>query len=142
MPGGGVALDGSRWISTRAAFLPPVRVLGKLFRRLFLNGLVALHDAGRLAFFGSLVHLADSRARPARPASRSPANYWLSLRLPPRRLRRIRRLSRAMPMLLRTHDYHREGQLNRAKARRSRRLSASNSAHPSGGRAIADIDRR
>ena len=43
-------------------FLLPVPVLGKLFRRLFLTRLIALHDAGRLGFFGSLVHLADRRA--------------------------------------------------------------------------------
>ena len=51
-----------RWISSRPAFLLPVRVLGKLFRRLFLTRLVALHDAGRLAFFGGLAPLADRRA--------------------------------------------------------------------------------
>ncbi|TIY03699.1 MAG: transposase, partial [Mesorhizobium sp.] len=62
VPGGGIAPDGSRWISSRPAFLLPVRVLGKLFRRLFLTRLIALHDAGRLAFFGSLVHLAVRRA--------------------------------------------------------------------------------
>jgi hypothetical protein len=62
VPGGGIALDGERWISSRPAFLLPVRVLGKLFRRLFLTRLVALHDAGRLAFFGSLAPLADRRA--------------------------------------------------------------------------------
>jgi hypothetical protein len=62
VPGGGIAPDGSRWISSRPAFLLPVRVLGKLFRRLFLTQLVALHDAGRLAFFGSAAHLADRQA--------------------------------------------------------------------------------
>lgn len=62
VPGGGIAPDGSRWISSRPAFLLPVRALGKLFRRLFLTRLVALHDAGRLAFFGSMAHLADRRA--------------------------------------------------------------------------------
>jgi hypothetical protein len=62
VPGGGIALDGSRWISSRPAFLLPVRVLGKLFRRLFLTQLVALHHAGRLAFFGSAAHLADRQA--------------------------------------------------------------------------------
>ena len=62
VPGGGIAPDGSRWISSRPAFLLPVRVLGKLFRRLFLTRLIALHDAGRLAFFGTLAHLADRRA--------------------------------------------------------------------------------
>jgi hypothetical protein len=62
VPGGGIALDGSRWISSRPVFLLPVRVLGKLFRRLFLNRLIALHDAGRLSFFGSMAHLTDRRA--------------------------------------------------------------------------------
>lgn len=62
VPGGGIALDGTRWVSSRPAFLLPVRVLGKLFRRLFLARLIALHDAGRLAFFGSMVHLAERRA--------------------------------------------------------------------------------
>ena len=62
VPGGGISLDGERWISSRPAFLLPVRVLGKLFRRLFLTRLIALHDAGRLAFFGNLAPLADRRA--------------------------------------------------------------------------------
>jgi len=39
-----------------------VRVLGKLFRRLFLTRLMALYDTGRLGFHGSLAHLADRRA--------------------------------------------------------------------------------
>lgn len=62
VPGGGISSDGQRWISSRPAFLLPVRVLGKLFRRLFLTGLTALHAAGRLAFFGSMARLADRRA--------------------------------------------------------------------------------
>jgi len=62
VPGGGIALDGTRWISTRPAFLLPVRVLGKLFRRLFLTRLIQLYDAGKLAFFGSLASLTGRRA--------------------------------------------------------------------------------
>ena len=62
VPGGGIALDGSRWISSRPAFLLPVRVLGALFRRLFLSQLIQLHQASKLAFFGSLAALADRRA--------------------------------------------------------------------------------
>ena len=62
VPGGGLAPDGRRWIAARPAFLLPVRVLGKLFRRLFLTRLIALHGAGRLAFHGSLAGLAESRA--------------------------------------------------------------------------------
>jgi hypothetical protein len=59
VPGDGITLDGERWISSRPAFLLPVRVLGKLFRRLFLTRLIALHDAGSLAVFGNLALLAD-----------------------------------------------------------------------------------
>jgi hypothetical protein len=62
VPGGGISLDGERWISCRPGFFLPVRVLSRLFRRLFLEKLVAAHDAGRLRFFGKLRHLADSRA--------------------------------------------------------------------------------
>jgi Putative transposase/Transposase zinc-binding domain len=62
VPGGGIAPDGSRWISSRPAFLLPVRVLSRLFRRLFLTRLIALHNAGQLAFFGTMAHLADRRA--------------------------------------------------------------------------------
>ena len=62
VPGGGLSPDGSRWMASRPAFLLPVRVLGKLFRRLFLTRLTALHEAGQLAFYGSLAHLADRRA--------------------------------------------------------------------------------
>jgi len=62
VPGGGIALDGSRWISSRPAFLLPVRVLGKLFRRFFLTRLLTLHDAGRLGFFGTMAHLTERRA--------------------------------------------------------------------------------
>jgi hypothetical protein len=61
VPGGGLSVDGRRWISSRPAFLLPVRVLGMLFRRLFLTGLIALHAAGRLAFFGKHAGLADRR---------------------------------------------------------------------------------
>jgi len=62
VPGGGISLDDQRWISARAAFLLPVRVLGALFRRLFLTRLLALYDARQLGFFGSMAHLADRRA--------------------------------------------------------------------------------
>jgi hypothetical protein len=62
VPGGGISLDGRRWVSSRPAFLLPVRVLGKLFRRLFLTRLIALHDGSQLAFFGSIAHLADRHA--------------------------------------------------------------------------------
>jgi hypothetical protein len=61
VPGGGISLDGERWISCRPGFFLPVRVLSRLFRRLFLEKLAAAHVAGCLRFFGDLRHLADDR---------------------------------------------------------------------------------
>jgi hypothetical protein len=62
VPGGGLSSDGTRWTPCRPGFFLPVRVLSRLFRRLFLEGLSALHRAGKLAFFGDLEHLADPAA--------------------------------------------------------------------------------
>jgi hypothetical protein len=62
VPGGGIALDGQRWIACRPGFFLPVRVLSRLFRRLFLDKLAAAHSAGRLAFFGDHAALADPQA--------------------------------------------------------------------------------
>ena len=59
VPGGGMSLDGTRWIGCRPGFFLPVKVLSRLFRRLFLEGLARLHKAGKLAFFGDLSKLAD-----------------------------------------------------------------------------------
>src|SRR6187397_1533711 len=47
VPGGGIAPDGQRWVSCRPGFFLPVRVLSRLFRRLFLGRLLAAHKAGR-----------------------------------------------------------------------------------------------
>ena len=62
VPGGGLSPDGSRWIACRPGFFLPVRVLSRLFRRLFLDRLAAAHGAGRLAFHGELAALADPAA--------------------------------------------------------------------------------
>jgi hypothetical protein len=59
VPGGGLSSDGARWINCRSGFFLPVKVLSRLFRRLFLEGLVKLHRAGKLAFFGNLSELAN-----------------------------------------------------------------------------------
>jgi hypothetical protein len=59
VPGGGLSLDGERWISCRKGFFLPVRVLSRLFRRLFLERLKAAHAQGRLAFFGDHANHAD-----------------------------------------------------------------------------------
>src|ERR1700674_1883342 len=62
VPGGGIALDGQRWVSCRPGFFLPVRVLARLFRRLFLNMNAAAHQASRLNFFGHHAALADTQA--------------------------------------------------------------------------------
>ena len=62
VPGGGIALDGNRWIASRPGFFLPVRVLSRLFRRLFLEGLRAAFHAGDLQFFGDLLRLNQARA--------------------------------------------------------------------------------
>jgi hypothetical protein len=62
VPAGGISPDGKQWIGCRPNFFLPVRVLSRLFRRLFTERLVALHGAGELQFFGSLAHLASARA--------------------------------------------------------------------------------
>ena len=62
VPGGGLSVDGTRWTACRKGFCLPVRALSKLFRELMLDKLVAAHNAGKLNFFGSHVHLADTKA--------------------------------------------------------------------------------
>jgi hypothetical protein len=62
VPGGGIALDGERWVSCRPGFLLPVRVLSKLFRRLFLSKLADAHAAGHLQFFGDHDGLSERSA--------------------------------------------------------------------------------
>jgi hypothetical protein len=62
VPGGGISADGDRWVRCRPNFFLPVRVLSRLFRRLFLQGLEALHAAGELQFFNDLSELEDAVA--------------------------------------------------------------------------------
>jgi hypothetical protein len=59
VPGGGLSRDGGRWIACRSGFFLPVKVLSRLFRRLFIEGLIRLHKAGKLRFFGDLAKLID-----------------------------------------------------------------------------------
>jgi len=61
IPGGGLSPDRSRWIPCRTGFFLPVRVLSRLFRRLFLDALQSAFDRKRLDFFGDLAHLRDPR---------------------------------------------------------------------------------
>ena len=59
VPGGGIALDGSRWVSCRPGFFLSVHVLSRLFRRLFLQKLIAAHK--QLQFFGNYAALAQAQ---------------------------------------------------------------------------------
>ena len=59
IPGGGLSPDGTEWIASRVNFFLSVRVLSRLYRRLFLEGLSKLHRAGRLKFFGDHADLID-----------------------------------------------------------------------------------
>jgi hypothetical protein len=62
VPGGGISLDGTRWVRCKPGFLLPVRVLSRLFRRLFRAALTDAHAAGRLAFFGEIEGLCRREA--------------------------------------------------------------------------------
>jgi hypothetical protein len=62
VPGGGPSFDGTRWVACPPGFFLPVRVLSRLFRRLFLAELDAAFAAGRLGFFGELARLANRGA--------------------------------------------------------------------------------
>ncbi len=61
VPGGGISLDGTRWVTCRPNFFLSVRVLSRLFRRLVLEKLASAHLAGQLQFFGK--HAALTHAR-------------------------------------------------------------------------------
>ena len=62
VPGGGLSIDGERWIHCRPGFFLPVRVLSRLFRRLFLDRLYHAYHVGDLKFFGEHRLLTDTKA--------------------------------------------------------------------------------
>jgi Putative transposase/Transposase zinc-binding domain len=62
VPGGGISLDGSQWITKRPRFLLPVRVLSKRFRRLMIEKLLAAHAARQLTFHGAHAALVNTQA--------------------------------------------------------------------------------
>ncbi len=59
VPGGGLSLDGEHWVACRPSFFLPVRVLSRLFRRLFLEKLSQAYHAGKLQFFNKLQKIAE-----------------------------------------------------------------------------------
>jgi len=62
VPGGGISLDGTRWIACRPNFFLYVGVLSRLFRRLVLDKLAAAHRVGALQFFGKHAALTKTQA--------------------------------------------------------------------------------
>jgi ssDNA-binding Zn-finger/Zn-ribbon topoisomerase 1 len=82
VPGGGFSLDGTKWVACRPGFFLPVRVLSRLFRRLFLEKLVAAHQAGELQFFGNHAPLTDRQAFAAYLAPLR-NNEWVVYSKPP-----------------------------------------------------------
>jgi len=74
IPAGGLAPDHLRWIDSQQSFFLPVRVLGKVFRGKFVEGLKKLHAEHKLGFHGTLVALQNPKTFAAwlRPLFRSP----------------------------------------------------------------------
>jgi len=83
VPGGGISLDGTRWVPCRPSYFLPGRVLSRLFRRLFLTGLAQAHAAGRLAFFGELEGLRRRQAFAPHLAPLSRKKWFLYVKPPP-----------------------------------------------------------
>ena len=82
VPGGGISLDGTRWVRCKPGFLLPVQVLSRLFRRLFLTALAGAHAAGRLAFFGEIQDLHRHKAFDAYLASLKRKNWFVYTKPP------------------------------------------------------------
>ncbi len=83
VPAGGISRDGQRWVSCRPGFFLPVRVLSRLFRRLFLAGLADAHAAGTPAFFGELEGLRGREAFAAHLAPLRKKNWFVYAKPPP-----------------------------------------------------------
>ncbi len=62
VPGGGLSLDGERWVACKPGFFLPVQVLSRLFRRLFLEQLSDAYHAGKLQFFKEHRLLAETKS--------------------------------------------------------------------------------
>jgi len=82
VPGGGLSPDGQSWIGCRPGFFLPVRVLSRLFRRLFLEALQQTYEKGKLQFHGELQALRDP-ARFAASLARARRAEWVVYAKPP-----------------------------------------------------------
>jgi len=76
VPGGGISPDGQSWVSCRPDFFLPVRVLSRLFRRLFLESLQKAFDSGKLQFFATLEPLREALAF-TQLLARAKASEWV-----------------------------------------------------------------
>src|SRR5215469_2243057 len=82
VPGGGISLDGTRWVHCKPGFLLPVRVLSRLFRRLFLTQLTDAYAQGRLVFFGEIEGLRRRTAFVAHLAPLRRKNWFVYAKPP------------------------------------------------------------
>jgi hypothetical protein len=82
VPGGGFSAGRERWIACRRDFFLPVRVLSRLFRRLYLQGLEAAQAASELEFHGQLEHLRDAAAW-KKTVHEARAKEWVVYAKPP-----------------------------------------------------------
>ncbi len=82
VPGGGLAVDGERWLSCRKGFFLPVNVLARLFRRLFLQGLARAYEQGKLSFHGTSAYLAKPLAFSRLLASLRAREWWVYAKPP------------------------------------------------------------
>jgi hypothetical protein len=82
VPGGGISLDGACWVRCRLGFLVPVRVLSRLFRRLFLARLSDAYAAGHLKFFADHAGLGDPQTFAAHLAPLSKKNWFVYAKPP------------------------------------------------------------
>src|SRR6201993_746280 len=83
VPGGGISLDGSQWITKRPRFLLPVRVLSKLFRRLMIEKLLAAHAARQLTCHGAHAALVNPQAFAAYLAPLKRTRWYVYAKRPP-----------------------------------------------------------
>jgi len=82
VPGGGLSLDGSRWVACRPGFFLPVRVLSLRFRNLYLRYLGESYAAGKLQFYGELQSLSDPKSF-ARYVAPLKSSGWVVYAKPP-----------------------------------------------------------
>lgn len=82
VPGGGLAADGGRWLSSRQGFFLPVNVLARLFRRLFLEAMTRAFEHHKLTFHGTIAYLTEPLAFQRLLASLRAREWWVYAKRP------------------------------------------------------------